>query len=318
MSKLPKFENKNLLVGIGTSDDAAVYKINDTAAMIQTVDFFTPVVDDPYTFGEIAAANALSDVYAMGGEVQVALNIVGFPSCLDPSVLSSVMEGGASKVKEAGAVLVGGHSIQTEEPIYGLSVTGFVHPDRIWTNSGAKEGDILILTKQLGTGIINTAVKGSLASYDSSAEAVRVMRSLNKKAADVLRDFDIHACTDITGFGLIGHAMEMAKGSGLCMVIDSKNIPVITGAIELAAMGMVPGGTYRNRQYLENDVISSDIGEEMLDVMYDPQSSGGLLAAVGEKDADIIINALNEAGLETSAAVIGCVAKNNDCFIRLI
>ena len=214
MSKLPAFADENLLVGVATSDDAAVYRVTDDIALIQTVDFFTPVVDDPYMFGQIAAANALSDVYAMGGTAKVALNLVGFPGCLDPSILGEIMAGGAAKVKEAGAVLVGGHSIQTEEPLYGLCVTGFVHPQRIWKNFGAKPGDALILTKQIGSGIINTAVKGDLASEQAQREAVTVMASLNRRAKEAVEDLPIHACTDVTGFGLLGHAVEMSEASG--------------------------------------------------------------------------------------------------------
>ncbi len=208
MGKLPRFYDERLLVGIETSDDAAIYKITDEIALIQTVDFFTPVVDDPYTFGQIAAANALSDVYAMGGVPKIALNIVGFPNCLDPSVLGEILAGGADKVKEAGAVLVGGHSIQDDEPKYGLCVSGFVHPDKIYKNFGCQPGDVLILTKQIGSGIINTAVKAEMASDAAVKEVTAVMTALNKKAKEVLDGYPVHACTDITGFGLLGHCME--------------------------------------------------------------------------------------------------------------
>ena len=198
-----------MIVGLDTSDDAAVYKINNDSAMIQTVDFFTPVVDDPYTFGMIAAANALSDVWAMGGDPVVALNIVGFPNCLDPSILGDILKGGADKVMESGAVLVGGHSVQNDEPLYGLCVSGLVHPDKIWKNYGAQPGDVLILTKQIGSGIVNTAVKAEMGDDDSLAEAITVMSSLNRKPSMALRDFPVHACTDVTGFGLLGHLYEM-------------------------------------------------------------------------------------------------------------
>ena len=200
-----------MLVGLETSDDAAVYKVSDDIAIIQTLDFFTPVVDDPYMFGQIAAANALSDVYAMGGEPKMALNIVCFPNCLDPGILGEILRGGADKVKEAGAVLAGGHSVQDDEPKYGLSVTGFVHPDRIYKNYGCRPGDVLILTKQIGSGIINTAVKAQMASEEASEEVIRVMASLNRKAKEAADGFTVHACTDITGFGLLGHCTEMAK-----------------------------------------------------------------------------------------------------------
>lgn len=213
------------MVGIETSDDAAIYRVTDDIAMIQTVDFFTPVVDDPYTFGQIAAANSLSDVYAMGGEPKVALNIVGFPNCLDPEILGEILRGGADKVKEAGAVLVGGHSVQDDEPKYGLSVSGFVHPDKIYRNYGCRPGDVLVLTKQIGSGIINTAVKAEMASEQAKTEAVKVMSSLNKKAKEAAEGFPVNACTDITGFGLLGHCAEMAEASGVTLEIQAKRVP---------------------------------------------------------------------------------------------
>ena len=205
LERLPKFSDPSLLVGFETSDDAAVYRVSEDTAVIQTLDFFPPVVDDPYTFGQVAAANALSDVYAMGGEPKIALNIVEFPGELDPDILGEILRGGADKVREAGAVLVGGHSIQDDVPKYGLAVTGFVHPDQIYKNYGCREGDVLILTKQLGSGIVNTAVKAQLASEESAREVIRVMTSLNKKAKETARKFTVHACTDVTGFGLLGH-----------------------------------------------------------------------------------------------------------------
>ena len=212
LESLPKFEDPNLMVGIETSDDGAIYRVNDEVALIQTLDFFTPVVDDPYTFGQVAAANALSDIYAMGGEPKVALNIVAWPNCVNPRFLGEILRGGADKVKEAGAVLAGGHSIQDQEPKYGLSVTGFVHPDKIFKNSGAKPGDVLILTKPLGTGIVNTAVKADMASERAKEEVIRVMTTLNQKAKRVIEHYPVHACTDVTGFGLAGHSVEMAEG----------------------------------------------------------------------------------------------------------
>ena len=226
MSKLPKFDfDPHVLVGLDTSDDAAVYQITEDCAMIQTVDFFTPVVDDPYLFGQIAAANALSDVYAMGGIPKVALNIVGFPNCLSPDVLSEIMKGGADKVKEAGAILIGGHSIQNDEPFYGLSVSGLVHPGKIQKNYGAKPGDCILLTKQIGTGIINTAAKVNFASERAKNESYKVMASLNRKGKEVMDHFTVHACTDITGFGLMGHALEMAEASKVCFHLQSSSIP---------------------------------------------------------------------------------------------
>ena len=299
-------------MGIETSDDAAVYRINDEVAMIQTVDFFTPIVDDPYTFGQIAAANALSDVYAMGGVPKVALNIVGFPNCLDPSILGDILAGGADKVKESGAVLVGGHSVQNDEPQYGLCVSGFVHPDKIWKNYGAKPGDALILTKQIGSGIINTAAKGEMASEEALSEAVTVMRSLNRYAAEAVRDMEVHACTDITGFGLLGHCREMAEASDGTLVLDSSKIPMIADALDYASMGLVPAGAYRNRGYTMKQVMADGVPEAVMDVLYDPQSSGGLLISVPEEQAQEVMRRLEEKKLDTKAAVIGKVVPQEE------
>lgn len=305
-------------MGLDTSDDAAVYQINETTAMIQTTDFFTPVVDDPYTFGTIAAANALSDVYAMGGDPVVALNIVGFPNCLDPAILGDILKGGADKVKEAGAVLVGGHSVQNDEPLYGLCVSGLVDPQRIWKNYGAQPGDVLILTKQIGSGIINTAVKADMAEAASVQEAITVMASLNKRASKALRDLNVHACTDVTGFGLCGHLHEMTEASEVTARISVAAVPLIDGAKDLAEEGLIPGGTYKNRGYTGKDVDCSTVGEDWLDVFYDPQTSGGLLFALPAQDADAAMKALKEAELETKAAVIGEVRERAGAMIELI
>ncbi len=318
MGKLPKFADEDLLVGVATSDDAAVYRVNDTLALIQTVDFFTPVVDDPYLFGQIAAANSLSDVYAMGGVPKLALNLVGFPGCLDPSVLGEIMAGGADKVREAGAILIGGHSIQNDEPLYGLSVTGYVHPDRIWKNFGARPGDGLILTKQLGSGVVNTAVKGDLASEQAQREAVDVMRSLNRKAKEALEGLAIHACTDVTGFGLIGHAEEMAEASGVTLVLEGGSIPLIAEAEDYAAMGLVPAGAYRNRRYYAPQADLGTTPEPLADLLFDPQTSGGLLVSVDSADAQRAMDRLAEAGLDTRAALIGYAAEKSDKLIRLV
>ena len=318
MGKLPKFADEDLLVGVATSDDAAVYRVNDTLALIQTVDFFTPVVDDPYLFGQIAAANSLSDVYAMGGVPKLALNLVGFPGCLDPSVLGEIMAGGADKGREAGAILIGGHSIQNDEPLYGLSVTGYVHPDRIWKNFGARPGDGLILTKQLGSGVVNTAVKGDLASERAQREAVDVMRSLNRKAKEALEGLAIHACTDVTGFGLIGHAEEMAEASGVTLVLEGGSIPLIAEAEDYAAMGLVPAGAYRNRRYYAPQADLGTTPEPLADLLFDPQTSGGLLVSVDSADAQRAMDRLAEAGLDTRAALIGYAAEKSDKLIRLV
>lgn len=285
--------------------------MNDETAIIQTVDFFTPVVDDPYTFGQIAAANALSDIYAMGGKPVLALNIVAFPNCLDPAILGDILAGGADKVKESGAVLAGGHSIQDDEPKYGLCVTGFVHPDAVRKNFGTREGDVLILTKQIGSGIINTAVKGEVASRASAEEAVKVMTSLNKKAIEASAGFTIHACTDITGFGLAGHAVEVAKASNVTLDIDAKSVPFITDAADYAKMGLVPAGTYRNRGYSGKDTDTGAIEDYLSDLMFDPQTSGGLLFSIPADEEERFMKSLQDAKLETKAACIGRASAFN-------
>ncbi len=314
---MPKFYDDNLLVGIETSDDAAIYKVTDDIAMIQTVDFFTPIVDDPYMFGQIAAANALSDVWAMGGEPTVALNIVGFPNCLDPAILGDILAGGADKVKEAGAVLVGGHSVQDDEPKYGLCVSGFVHPDKIFKNHGCRPGDALVLTKQIGSGIINTALKGDFASEESVKEAQMVMASLNKKAKQVAEKFHVSACTDITGFGLLGHCVEMAEASGVTFEIATDSVEYMADAMEYAKMGLVPAGTYKNRGYSIDKVEAEGISDVYLDLLYDPQTSGGLLLSVASEDLNEMLQEFQKIGMETKISVIGTVAAKSDKLIRL-
>ena len=304
-----------LLVGTETSDDAAVYKINDDLAMIQTVDFFTPVVDDPYLFGQIAAANALSDVYAMGGEPKVALNLAAFPDCLDIEILGEILKGGADKVIEAGAVLAGGHTISDNEPKYGLCVSGFVDPKLMWKNYGAEAGDVLILTKPLGTGILSTAIKGELASEDEIEAAVKNMTYLNRYARDIAAGFSIHSCTDITGFGIAGHAMEMAKGSEKTLILDTGSLPVLKGVQAYTEMGLIPAGAYRNREYLEEDVESRISGTWQEDLNYDPQTSGGLLIAVSEEEAPELLKRLNT--LELPSAMIGKVTEKQEKFLIL-
>ncbi len=285
--------------------------------MIQTVDFFTPVVDDPYTFGQIAAANSLSDVYAMGGEPKIALNVVGFPNCLDPSILADILRGGADKVKEAGAVLVGGHSVQDNEPKYGLCVSGFVHPKKIFKNYGCRPGDALILTKPIGSGVVNTAVKAEMASENSMQEAIKVMSSLNKKAKEVIEKYPISACTDVTGFGLLGHCAEMASASEVSFDIYVDDVAYIDGAVELAQMGLVPAGSYKNREYSGHMVDKGDATETDIDLLYDPQTSGGLLISVAPEYADDIMNALEAHGLETRASRIGTVREADEKWIYL-
>nr|WP_288555816.1 selenide, water dikinase SelD [uncultured Mediterraneibacter sp.] len=317
LGTLPKFEDENLLVGIETSDDAAIYKLNEEQAMIQTVDFFTPMVDDPYLFGQVAATNALSDVYAMGGDPKVALNIVAFPNDLDPEILGEILRGGADKVKEAGAVLVGGHSIQDDEPKYGMCVSGLVHPDHILKNCGCHPEDVLILTKQLGAGILNTAVKAELASEQAQREVLQVMTSLNKTAAHVIRNYPVTACTDVTGFGLMGHCSEMAVGSDVTLELYKDRIPLMGEVREYAKIGLVPGGAYRNREYVGAAVDLGDTPEDLADVFFDPQTSGGLLFAVSPEYAEKILKELEENGLNTKAAVIGKVLEKGAYRIQI-
>ena len=317
MGKLPKFEDENLIVGIETSDDAAIYKVTDDIAMIQTVDFFTPIVDDPYMFGQIAAANSLSDVYAMGGEPKIALNIVGFPNCLDPAILGEILAGGAAKVMEAGAVLVGGHSVQDDEPKYGLCVSGFVHPDKVFKNYGCKPGDILILTKQIGTGIVNTAIKAQMASERAIKEAVTVMSSLNKKGKEVIEKYPVTACTDITGFGLLGHCAEMASASEVTFELNVEEIAYLEDAISYAKMGLVPGGAYKNRQHTGKMVDTSRVAEHYIDLLYDPQTSGGLLLSVAPEYVADMMDDFEKKNMDTKVSIIGRVKEKSDKWIRL-
>ena len=317
MSKLPKFHDDNLIVGIETSDDAAIYKVTDEIAMIQTVDFFTPIVDDPYMFGQIAAANSLSDVWAMGGEPAVALNIVGFPNCLDPAILGDILAGGAMKVKEAGAVLVGGHSVQDDEPKYGLCVSGFVHPDKIFKNYGCRPGDVLVLTKQIGSGVVNTAIKAEMASASAIREAQIVMASLNKKGKQVVEKYDVSACTDITGFGLLGHCVEMASASEVTFEIRVKDVAYFADAVDYAKMGLVPAGAYKNRGYSIGKVETGAVEEHYLDLLYDPQTSGGLLISVSPEYLSDMLSDFKNAGMDTAVSVIGKVADKSDRLIRL-
>ena len=311
---LPKVYDENLIVGLDTSDDAAVYKINDDLAIIQTLDFFTPVVDDPYTFGQIAATNSLSDIYAMGGEPKLALNIVCFPNCLSSDVLVEILKGGYDKVKEAGAILVGGHTVVDDEPKYGLSVAGFVHPKKVLTNSSAKPGDVLIITKPLGLGIINTAIKGGIANKASYDEAVMVMTTLNKYAKEAVDKVEVNSVTDITGFGLLGHTLEMAEGSSVTIKIDHKNIPLITNALEYAQMGLVPAGTYANKEHIGDKVKFTDqIPEDIKDVLFDPQTSGGLLISVPKDNADLLLEGLKNT--PTKYKIVGEVVEREDYYL---
>jgi selenide,water dikinase len=313
LTKLPKIQNENLIVGIETSDDAAVYKISEEAATIQTLDFFTPIVDDPYVFGQIAAANALSDVYAMGGKPLIALNIVCFPNDLSIDILGEILRGGADKVIEAGAVVVGGHSVQDDEPKYGLSVTGIVHPQKVWKNYGCKVGEVLIITKPLGVGIITTAIKGDLASESAYKRAVESMTTLNKYAYEIIKDFNISACTDITGFGLMGHGYEMAKGSEMTLKLYKDNIPFIKEAKEYAQMGLVPAGSYSNRKYIKDQFILKDVEPWLEDILFDPQTSGGLFISCKKEDSEEIIERLDKLSIKGS--IVGEVISKEDKYI---
>lgn len=318
VGRLPAVMDENLLVGVETADDAAVYRVSDEVALIQTVDFFPPMVDDPFTFGQIAAANALSDVYAMGGEPRLALNVVAFPNCLGAEVLGEMLAGGASKVKEAGAVLAGGHSINDEEPKYGLCVTGFVHPDRIWKNGGAQAGDVLLLTKPLGVGLVNTAVKAGMASEEAKRCAVESMSCLNKLAMEVLREVEVHSCTDVTGFGLAGHALETARASGVSLVIETGRLEVLPDALFYASMGLVPEGTYRNKTYNKKDVwLDEKVEEALEDLVFDPQTSGGLLVSLGREDAEAVLVKLEKAGYSLKAGIVGFVTDLQEKFLMI-
>lgn len=318
VGRLPSAVDENLIVGVETADDAAVYRVSDEVALIQTVDFFPPMVDDPYTFGQIAAANALSDVYAMGGEPRLALNVVAFPNCLGAEVLGEILAGGASKVQEAGAVLAGGHSINDEEPKYGLCVSGFVHPDRIWKNGGAQAGDVLLLTKPLGVGLINTAVKAGMASAEAEKKAVESMSCLNKMAMEVLREAEVHSCTDVTGFGLTGHALETSRASKASLVIETKKLEVLPDALFYASMGLVPEGTYRNKEFNKKDVrIEEQVDEALEDLVFDPQTSGGLLVSLPGRDAEMVLRKLEQAGYPLKAGIVGFVTDLQDKYLLI-
>ncbi len=308
LRNIKKSSDENLLVGLEHSDDAAVYKLNEETAIIQTLDFFTPIVDDPYDFGQIAAANALSDIYAMGGEPLLALNIVCFPDTLEPSVLSEILRGGQDKVEEAGCILGGGHSVVDSEPKYGLSVTGLVDPNKIMANNTAKLGDVLILTKPLGVGIINTAIKQKKASKEAMDMAIKSMKTLNKYAKDACKNLNVHSITDITGFGLGGHAIEMAEASELSFIIDSKKIIYIDEARDFAKQGVVPGGAAKNKKFfIDRCEIKDSVENYMHSIIFDPQTSGGLLISVDKKDAETILDRLKDSDIES--AIIGEVIE---------
>lgn len=297
---LTQFTDPNLLVGLQTSDDAAVYRLSDELAIVQTVDFFTPIVDDPWTFGAIAAANSMSDVYAMGGDVRIALNIAAFPADFPPEIIAAVFEGGATKVREAGGTIAGGHTVTDDEPKYGLSVTGVIRPDRIWTKAGARAGDRLLLTKPIGTGVVTTALKGEAAAAADVEAAVASMLTLNKAAAGVAAEGGIRGCTDITGFGLLGHSAEMAERSQVGLRISAGSVPLLPGARGYAERGFLAGGLGRNRDYyLAQGTVSIDpaLDPAVEALLWDPQTSGGLLIAVPAAAAPVLIDRLAAAGV---------------------
>ena len=305
---MPQFHDENLLAGFKNSEDAAVYRIDEERSIIATLDFFTPIVDDPYDFGAIAAANSLSDIYAMGGQPKIALNIVGFPDSMDINILGDILKGGADKVMEAGALLVGGHSVKDDEPKYGLSVIGFVETKRFTANSTAKPGDVLLLTKALGTGIVSTGIKQSKAAKDWEEAATFSMKYLNRYAVDCFEDIIPHACTDITGFGLIGHAIEMMSGSDTSCELYFDEFPILPGALELAEQAVIPGGNFNNQRFYGDQVEMHDLTTEESYVAYDPQTSGGLLICLPPEEAEQLLERMKHK-VETPVAMIGRVIE---------
>lgn len=308
----------NLLVGFDTSDDACVYRLTDALAIVETVDFFPPMVDDPYQFGQVAAANALSDIYAMGATPRFAMNLLCAPNCLSPAVIGEILRGGADKALEAGCVIAGGHTIEDSEPKYGLCVTGIIHPDAIWTNTGARPGDVLVLTKPLGSGILSTALKAGLLDDASYRTLLEQMTLLNARARDALQGLEVHACTDVTGFGLAGHANEMAGADkSVTLALSAASLPLLPQARALAEMGIIPGGAYRNREYLgDHLLVAPQVGRWAADLICDPQTSGGLLAALPERDADILLSRLAET--QPWACRIGEVLRYRQAAVELI
>lgn len=314
---LPSFApDENLLVGFGNSEDAAVYAIDDKRAIVTTLDFFTPIVDDPYEFGQIAAANSLSDVYAMGGEPKLCMNIVGFPEDLDMNILGEILRGGADMVNEAGAMVVGGHTVRDKEPKFGLSVVGFLDQDKLLKNHGSKPGDVLILTKAIGTGIISTGIKRGKSEEAWEKASSFSMRYLNKYAVQSFEDAEIHACTDITGFGLMGHLSEMMEGSETSCVLEMDEIPLLPGVRELAEAGVSPGGASNNRCHFGKGVsFDESITDSDKAILFDPQTSGGLLLSVKKEDAEGLLKRLGET--ETPAKIIGEVIQQKESLIHV-
>ncbi len=316
LGDLPTHTDPNLLVGFDRSDDASVYRVSDELALVQTVDFFPPIVDDPFTFGQIAAANALSDVYAMGGEPKLALNLLCVPEKMPQSAVQGILAGGYSKVFEAGAIITGGHSIFDDVPKYGLSVTGFVHPDHFFKNLGTREGDVLFLTKPLGAGILTTAEKAEMLEPGEIDRAIAVMSTLNKGARDCAVRYRVHACTDVTGFSLMGHMLEMMQGSDVSARVETGAVDFLPRVLEFANMGLLPAGVYRNRAYAEPFVDEGTLPLMLRDALFDPQTSGGLLIAVDPRDADALERDLKVS--VPSAQRIGVVVSKNEKSIYLV
>jgi len=309
---LPRIEDENLIVGMETLDDAGVYRLTKDIALVQTVDVFTPIVDDPYIYGSIVAANSMSDVYAMGGKPLLAMNIVGFPiGTLDISIMTEILKGGTAKIKEAGVVLVGGHTIDDPELKYGLSVTGIISPDKVITNANAKASDLLILTKPIGMGIIGASIKAEILSQDDEIvqKACEIMQTLNKTASELMQEIGVNSCTDITGFGLLGHGYEMANGSKKALLINTVKVPTIDGVLDLAKSSDLKSGSAINREFLKDSVVfKGDIPAELAEVLFEPQTSGGLLVSVERKKADLLLDKLHNAGV-SHASIIGEVLE---------
>ena len=313
LASLPRTTNPNVLVGFETADDAGVYLLSPDLALVQTVDFFTPIVDEPFTFGAIAAANSLSDIYAMGGKPVSALSIVAFPGDSDITVLGEILRGGVEKMREAECALLGGHSVNDPEIKFGYAVTGVIHPNRVKTNAGAREDDALVLTKALGTGVIGTALKRGIASDETVATATASMLKLNREACEAMLRFDVHGCTDVTGFGIIGHAREMAAASGVTIEIEASAVPLLPGAIDAVRAGAVPGGLRNNKDFASCAVkATAAIDPALLDLLYDPQTSGGLLISLSESDARTLCSTLSYA------TRIGRVTPRNNKLISLV
>ena len=313
LKAIPKIANPNVLIGFDTADDAGVYRLSDDLALVQTVDFFTPIVDDPFTFGAIAAANSLSDVYAMGGRPISALSIVAFPADQDIDTLSEIMRGGHEKMREAGCAVLGGHSVNDPEIKFGYAVTGLIHPGQIKANAGARPGDALIFTKAVGTGVIGTALKRGIAGEAAVQTATDSMLRLNRAACETMLRFEVHGCTDVTGFGLIGHAREMALASNVTLEIEVARVPFLPGALEAAAAGAIPGGLRNNKDFASCDVENASSAHlNLLDLLYDPQTSGGLLIALPDSDAQALMTALE------GAVRIGRVVPRDNKPVRIV